>query len=451
MRRLREEHGITSVVVATCMIALFGAAMLTIDAGQMWGTRRAVITGTDAAVLDAAQQFNMGMASPCDQPGRDAAEAHATNVLTLNRTSALHNPTDTPDGFEVTLSDPSLCATASYIPGKVRYDAVLPSQGFFSRIFGFDDSRPISSSTAAWGYITAIGRGLRPMAICDKTSNYSNYVQYWNGQHGITPSITEDQFDALYGSDWFQADGVTVNPDSIYPKFSNNFPHGDTRPKPSNKSNPNADLQYGDPNTYGSPYHPVHRIRMPDPQCGVVGGSRDWIDFGGPGSGTIGASTLASWILSGYPGSVALEPHDCNPSDGTDPQDCGSAPGDKDSLLAALHDITCPVATAAPNCQYIFPILVVNCVGNMQDGVCVQDSSGNGANTHYVQVAFLTVVLRGFGDIQSNQNVVDLDFEFVDVQTSGKVAGAPPAGAQTYQTGTQLCGADHEEGNHCPF
>ena len=149
MRRLSEERGVTSVVVAVCIIALVGAAMLTVDAGNLWSTRRTIITGTDAAVLDAAQQFNMGVDNPCIQAGVDAAETHATNVLTLNQSGALHNPTDTPDGFQVTLSDPSLCATASYVPGKVRYDARLTAQGFFSKAFGFGDTKTFASSTAA--------------------------------------------------------------------------------------------------------------------------------------------------------------------------------------------------------------------------------------------------------------------------------------------------------------
>src|SRR5439155_10008064 len=95
--------------------------------------------------------------------------------------AAIHNSTDTPDGFQVTLSDPTLCNTASYVPGKVRYDARLTAQGFFSKAFGFGDSSAISSSTAAWGYIVALGEGLRPIAICDQTLQYQLWTQLFYG------------------------------------------------------------------------------------------------------------------------------------------------------------------------------------------------------------------------------------------------------------------------------
>src|SRR6266487_3449559 len=98
MRTLRkDERGITSVVVAVCLVALIGAAMLTIDAGNVWSTRREIITGTDAAALDAAQLFNSGFKTPCDSVQVDEAEQHATNVAQQNQSGAIHNPTDTPD------------------------------------------------------------------------------------------------------------------------------------------------------------------------------------------------------------------------------------------------------------------------------------------------------------------------------------------------------------------
>jgi hypothetical protein len=98
------------------------------------------------------------------------------------------------------------------------------------------------------------------------------------------------------------------------------------------------------------------------------------------------------------------------------------------------------VATADLNCPYIFPILVVNAV--------IQPK---GANAEYVQVAFLFVVLRGFGQFTNNTNL-QMDLEFVKVQTDGNIGATNPSGSDTAPTGVQLCGADHDtQTDRCGF
>lgn len=420
--RAGSQRGISSVIVAVSLFGIFGAMMLTLDAGNLWSTRRQIITGTDAAALHAAQYFNMGTGNPCSTSDQIAAENGANDVMVQNHPRALHNAGDTPDGFEVTLSDPGLCGTAPYVPGKVRFDGRLQAQGFFSQIFGFNNNNAISSSTAAWGYIQSIGEGLRPIAVCDASEQYQLWTDFWFG------SIDQTTYNGYFGRDEFLAPEQIV-----FPATSNNFIRGDAA------HNPNKNKAYIVPD--GTDGHrTIHRVSMPDAACGDSPGNRVWLDFTDEENGTLGSSDLRDQLLYGYKGEVALTPHDCNPSnDIATPEDCGSAPGDRATLEHALGEITCDRDTPAMSCPYIFPILVVSNV-----------TAPGGANAHYEQVAFLFVVMRGFGDI--NSDLIQFDFEFVEVQTSGQVGAAPPTTDHPYQTGTQLCGADHDTlEDRCPF
>lgn len=243
-RRLHDERGVAAVVVAVSLMALFGAAILTLDAGSLWATRRNVITGTDAAALDAAYYFNT-VGSPCDPGAITSAENSATNVLTTNNPEAIHNPAATPNGFEVTTAVP--CGTASYIPGKVRYDALLTADQSFSGLFNVSDPKAFSSSTAAWGYITAIGQGLRPIAICDQSratfanplppgpgvAPYPHYYlwrEYWFGR------IDQTTYDSYWGSDHDLTLDPPISPE--YPRASEDFENG------MSSQNPNRGRSY---------------------------------------------------------------------------------------------------------------------------------------------------------------------------------------------------------------
>lgn len=475
-RRLKtDERGITAAVVAITIVALIGAAMITVDAGNIWTKRRGIITGTDASVLDAAQQFNTGAIDPCSaaapgSPEWDAANEHATDVLHQNHSGAEHDLTDQTQ-FEVTLLNPLACSTGEYTPGKVRYDGRLAAQGIFSSFFGFGTTKPFSSSTAAWGYIQAIGEGLRPFSVCEDSAQFQAYLAYWQVMHD--PLATQQQkddadaaYDGLWGTDQgFQADGSPAdedparphNPNAVdtygmFPHRSMSYPSGEADDNPPNKSNPNFGKLYVDPAT-DSRFHTVHRIISPDPNsaCGTANANRGWVDLrGADQNGAANSDLLREWLYNGYPGEVALTPHDCGTDNDNIDENCGSAPGNHNTLMEPLQTLTCSRDTAALDCKYIFPILVVTCVGKIDNtGACV-DEGASGENAEYVHSAFLFIVLRGFGFIDNNTATLGLDMEFVDVQVSGEVGGAPPANAPIFQTGTQLCGADHG-GNYCPF
>lgn len=437
IRIRNDQRGVSAVIVAVCLVAFFGAAMITLDAGALWATRRGAITGSDAGALDAAYYFNTVAGGPCSPDNIAAAETSATNVLTRNNPNALHNATDTPNGFEVTTA--LTCGTSSYIPGKVRFDARAPSGQSFSHMFGFNNLTAFSSSTAAWGYIVALGQGLRPIALCDESSvtfpdplppapaapwypQFHLWNEFWFGR------IDMATYDSFFGSD------ALINTYPHYPLSSAGYENG-----PSN-DNPNDGLPYVAPNGSNA-FHTVHRLRMPDPDCGQSPGNRIWVDLTGTTGGTVGTSDLTDQIRHGYKGTVSLSPHDCNTGDEVaPPENCGARPGDASNPSEkALGDITCDTGIPAMSCPVVFPILVV-------DSVIL-----NGSNAEYVQKAFLYVALRGFGRIITDAGV-ELDLEFVRVQGSGMIGAASPDPDTAAPTGIQLCGADNDGGgDRCPF
>jgi len=429
----RDERGVSVFLVAVTLFAIMAVSMMAIDGGSLYTTRRNLITGTDAAALDAARYFNTGQGDPCSGAGQTAAEADARNVLLQNNTNSLHDSSNTPNGFQVTTAIP--CGTASYIPGKVRFDARLNAHMSLAGMFGFSNLQAFSSSTAAWGYITGLGSGsgLRPMSICDQHSQsfpnplpaapaapYYPHFALWNMLQAGT--INQTTYDSFFGTD-------AAN----YPSVSGGFSNGD------DNNNPNKGKPYVTP-TGTNGHSTIHRVTMPDPLCGVSPGNRIWVDFTGPGGGTGGGTAaLVSEILSGYTGTVDLSPHDCNPSDSTPaPEDCGSKPGNSGGVQSALGTIVCDVNTAAMNCPYIFPILVISSI------------TKPGATANYTQVAFLFVVLRGFSKLTSNS--LQFDYEFVSVQTDGNIGSTSPSGSDTEPKGVQLCGVDHDTtSDRCGF
>src|SRR5688572_7733199 len=64
--KLRQERGISAVIAVISLLGLFGAALLSLDAGNMWQTRRNIIQGTDATALDQAINAAKTGATSCN-------------------------------------------------------------------------------------------------------------------------------------------------------------------------------------------------------------------------------------------------------------------------------------------------------------------------------------------------------------------------------------------------
>lgn len=154
--KLKEDRGVAAVFVAISLFALLGAAVISVDSGSLWTTRRALITGTDAAALAAARYMNASSLAQClDAVGNGSASAagqEAEFVLKQNQ------PTATLVTFQVSGD----CAARV---GRVRVQASLEGEVFFARVFGFSDQEVTSASTAQFGAVLALGQ-LRPVALC---------------------------------------------------------------------------------------------------------------------------------------------------------------------------------------------------------------------------------------------------------------------------------------------
>ncbi|GAC1414009.1 MAG: hypothetical protein NVSMB57_09560 [Actinomycetota bacterium] len=166
----RDERGSTAVIVAISLTAIFSAAVLSIDAGSLWRTRRELITNTDAGALAAARLLDAQGAKACDAAAKASAQAEATAIVAANdaRTSVT--------GFTVTPTNNNCSA----LSGHVRLDATLPAATTFAGALGVGQLNAASTSITQWGPLTGIS-GLRPIGICDKSPAFAGWTRYVNG------------------------------------------------------------------------------------------------------------------------------------------------------------------------------------------------------------------------------------------------------------------------------
>ncbi|TML79353.1 MAG: hypothetical protein E6G04_05900 [Actinobacteria bacterium] len=177
--RLRhEERGISAVVAAISIVGLFGALVLSLDAGNLWSSKRAMVTATDAGALvgaRTAESNGITTIGPCPQVVQDSV----TTQMTANQ------PTATLDACTLNPSNSK--------SGYITVDARKVVGTRFAGIFGFGDQSAFSSTSVAYGFPSGV-TGLRPMGICILNDHVKEWV---NLQNGV---ITQAQYDALRGS-----------------------------------------------------------------------------------------------------------------------------------------------------------------------------------------------------------------------------------------------------------
>lgn len=140
-RRIADDRGIASLMVAVSAVSLFGSAAVAVDLGHLWSSRRHVIVATDAAALAGASDEAVGRPG-CPVAGRYVRDNDDAASMTV---------------CSVTVRD----ATSGY----VTVDAETPVDFAFAGVLGFSDRTVGSSTTASWGLPAAV-RGLRPFGLC---------------------------------------------------------------------------------------------------------------------------------------------------------------------------------------------------------------------------------------------------------------------------------------------
>ena len=122
---VRREGGATLVIVALCLFAIFGMAILVVDVGGLLLERRAMGNAADAAALAAAQ-------SCARQEGLAEANRQATQYAIANSSGAAVS-----SGFP--RYEPNCEADAGTVTVQVEVDHPL----FFAPALGLGDSGPV--------------------------------------------------------------------------------------------------------------------------------------------------------------------------------------------------------------------------------------------------------------------------------------------------------------------
>jgi Flp pilus assembly protein TadG len=144
-RRAREEEGVTAIIVALVLVALFGMLVLVVDVGGLLLKRRAMVNASDAAALAAAKSCIEADSYTAEGAADTWAGQNAAGVQTgsTNITQISGCLDDAPNGYV-----------------SVRYAS--DQQLFFAPVLGFGNSNPVrTAATAIWGPPGA----LNPMPI----------------------------------------------------------------------------------------------------------------------------------------------------------------------------------------------------------------------------------------------------------------------------------------------
>lgn len=261
-----DERGVTAVVIAVCLVAVFGAAMLSIDAGNLFQSRRNINTGTDATALAEA--------------GRAAFGGSSAACLPTNVNSMLQNNS----GSEATggaFGRPA-CEHFAGSPGTgyVVVAGSKPVDVRFGGPVGVGDVTAPSYTGAQYGYITE-AVGLRPMGFCVENSHVQEWLNYQYWQRTGT-----------------NISGRPLVDDSVYNALGTLDVPNDGHPEAMG------------PNETGTSYgnRVVHRLYYEKEnvaQCGEAPGNWGWFDFNSADNSN-SASELRGWILDGYDGRVGV-------------------------------------------------------------------------------------------------------------------------------------------------
>lgn len=153
MRRLRDEDGVTAVLVALMMVPLLGFGALVVDFGGIYFEVRQLQNGADAGALAIAQDCARGACGDANATatmlaGRNANDDLSDAAVAWPSASSVTVTTSTREG-----------GGSTFLPYKLAGVLGIPSDDTFSR-----------SATAMWG---RFGGGMTiPIALCERSWDY---------------------------------------------------------------------------------------------------------------------------------------------------------------------------------------------------------------------------------------------------------------------------------------
>lgn len=156
VRRIaQEQNGISAVVTAVSLVGLMAALTLSVDAGNVWQTRRNVVTATDATALQEARTAAL--------LGPSAACKSWSGMLAANA------------GSDVQPIDCKVTSNPLGTTGYVTVEARKPAAVRFGGVLGLEQQAPYSLSGAKWGLLSQV-EGLRPIGICLQNTHVQGYL-----------------------------------------------------------------------------------------------------------------------------------------------------------------------------------------------------------------------------------------------------------------------------------
>jgi hypothetical protein len=401
-RLKKDERGVTAVIVAICLIALFGAAVLSIDAGALWATRRNIITATDSSALSQARTFALGQAT-----WNGSCTSAWSTILTANAGNTF-NP------------NCRLVSSDNGNTGVAIVSSYKKSGAIFSGALGIGSSAAFAQSAAMWGYITQ-PTGLRPIGLCLTASEVKD------GLGNTTPPATgqEQHTHALFPKNYNAPDNSTDYAESV-----GRGPTGAT---------------------VGLVHHVVFNS---DCNGGSASGNFGWLDlnnYGGahtPPLNCQGTCTnqnsgdLATWLQNGYFGNqVNITNGDCDTLDPGLQNPCNGDTGKKntndinDAMKYLMNPTNPGGCTGGPGstCKPL-PIPVV----------LASNISGTGANGAFTLAGVVYIKIWDY-NLSGNDNARFLDIEFVQGLFQGACCSStPPANGTPPAKGDRICDVDHD-------
>jgi putative Flp pilus-assembly TadE/G-like protein len=126
--RPNDERGVSLVIVALALVAIFAMVVLTVDVGVLLVKRRTMVRASDAAALAAAQSCARDLAGEAEAKADEFAGLNAQGVLTGG-----------------------IIAGAGCQDGYVTVRYSVDQQTFFAPVLGFGNSEDVAAeATAAW-------------------------------------------------------------------------------------------------------------------------------------------------------------------------------------------------------------------------------------------------------------------------------------------------------------
>jgi len=215
---LKNEKGVTVLLITLSLTAIIGFSALVIDAGLMFIERRKLVNALDAAALAGAQEL------PTDgYKAKEVAKDYAVkNGIPLEKINVIVNVSKT----EIT------------VEGNKEVDLL------FAKILGIDKGNVTGKAKAIIGSVSRVYGGIRPLVVENQSLNY--------GQQVVLKEDAGDGESGNYGAVSLGGTGSSV--------FENNIKHGY-----------NGELKVGDKiytetgNMAGATYDGVNYIMDIDP------------------------------------------------------------------------------------------------------------------------------------------------------------------------------------------